>query len=322
MRATGVVVACLLGVTAAGADTRVEAVAEGRGPDAANDGSRGTARSDLVAILSESREKEVTQRLQNLASEREHLSHEVTVQGRAYVRLLRLGLLPLSSGFDGLVRHATRVEGLSRAIERRQELIRVLDNQASALKDGVVEAQRQRSELRVHLSEVQRSRDAILAAREREAAYRRAFGGQQGHKAVYSAPPTGNEEVNTFAELRGRLPLPVEGRAEVVDVGPSTTVGPSVRLRTEGGAIARCVSKGRVVLTGEHDGGGRAVVIDHGGGYTTVVGNLTRVHVHAGDEVASGAVLGEGAAVDGSGTVSFEVRKDGVNLFPIDWFGL
>lgn len=278
--------------------------------------------SDLVAILSESREKEVTLRLQKLAAEREQLAQEVTVQGRAYVRMLRLGLLPLSSGFDGLVRHATRVEGLSQAIERRQEMIRVLDTQASALKDGVLEAQRQRSELRVHLSEVQRSRDAILAAREREAAYRRAFGGEDGHMAVYSANPATGDEPTTFAELRGRLPLPVEGRAEVLDVGPTTNQGPQVRLRTAGSAIARNVSKGRVVLTGEHEGGGRSVVIDHGGGYTTLLGNLTRVHVHAGDEVARGAVIGECAALDGYATVSFEVRKDGVNLFPIDWFGL
>lgn len=309
MRRAGLAAALLLvGVTAAAAD--------GAGSETAS------PPSDLVAILSESREKEVTLRLQDLAAERERLAREVSVQGRAYVRLLRLGLLPLSSGFDGLVRHATRVEGLSQAIERRQELIRILDTQASAMKDGVVEAQRQRSELRVHLSEVQRSRDAILAAREREAAYRRAFGGEKGHMAVYSATPTGSEEEATFAQLRGRLPLPVEGRAEVIELAPTTSHGPSVRLRTEGSAIARSVSKGRVVLTGEHEGGGRAVMVDHGGGYTTLVGNLTRVHVHAGDDLARGAVLGECAGVDGYAAITFEVRKDGVNLFPGDWFGL
>lgn len=317
MRRAAVVIACLLGVTAAGADTL--SAADPAATGAALSEPNGT---DLVSILSESREKEVTLRLQTLAAEREHLAREIAVQGRAYVRMLRLGLLPLSSGFDGLVKHATRVEGLSQAIERRQGLIRTLDTQASALKDGVIEAQRQRSELRVHASEVQRSRDAILAAREREAAYRRAFGGEQGHMAVYSAAPAGGVEASTFAELRGRLPLPVEGRAEVVDVGPTTSQGPSVRLRTAGGAIARSVSKGRVVLTGEHEGSGRSVVIDHGGGYTTLIGNLTRVHVHAGDEVARGAAVGECAAVDGFASVSFEVRKDGVNLFPIDWFGL
>lgn len=317
MRRAAVVIACLLGVTAAGADTL--SAADPAATGAAVSELNGT---DLVSILSESREKEVTLRLQTLAAEREHLAREIAVQGRAYVRMLRLGLLPLSSGFDGLVKHATRVEGLSQAIERRQGLIRTLDTQASALKDGVIEAQRQRSELRVHASEVQRSRDAILAAREREAAYRRAFGGEQGHMAVYSAAPAGGVEASTFAELRGRLPLPVEGRAEVVDVGPTTSQGPSVRLRTAGGAIARSVSKGRVVLTGEHEGSGRSVVIDHGGGYTTLIGNLTRVHVHAGDEVARGAAVGECAAVDGFASVSFEVRKDGVNLFPIDWFGL
>lgn len=321
MKRTTAFVVC--GLLVSGAGAALAAVGE-QEPQPSDGAAQAPAANtgDLVAILSESREKEVTLRLQKLAEERERLAREVTVQGRAYVRMLRLGLLPLSSGFDGLVRHATRVEGLSQGLERRQEMIRVLDTQASALKDGVLEAQRQRSELRVHLSEVQRSRDAILAAREREEAYRRAFGGAQGNMAVYSANPAAGDESATFAELRGRLPLPVEGRAEVVDMGPTTNQGPSVRLRTAGGAIARSVSKGRVVLTGEHEGGGRSVVIDHGGGYTTLVGNLTRVHVHAGDEVARGAVLGESAAVDGYASVSFEVRKDGVNLFAVDWFGL
>jgi len=318
MRRIVVTVTCGLALSAGGAAVAASSL-DAPTPHAQPQGAQA---AELVAILSESREKEVTTRLQKLAAERERLSQEVTVQGRAYVRLLRLGLLPLSSGFDGLVRHATRVEGLSQAIERRQDLIRALDAQASALKDGVIEAQRQRAELRVHLSEVQRTRDAILAAREREAAYRRAFGGEAGHMAVYSANPAAGEETATFAELRGRLPLPVEGRAEVLDVGPTTNRGPSVRLRTAGSAIARSVSKGRVVLVGEHESGGRSVVIDHGGGYTTLLGNLTRVHVQAGDEVARGAAIGECAAVDGYAAVSFEVRKDGVNLFPIDWFGL
>lgn len=291
--------------------------------DGADAGTLTTPRNqpELVALLSESREREVTLKLQAMAAEREQLAAQVQAQGKAYVRLLRLGILPLSSGFDGLVRHATRMEGLSQAIERRQKLIRALDAQAGALKDGVAEARRQRNDLQVHLSEVQRSRDAILAAREREAAYRRAFGGEAGNMAVYSGVRA-NDQAATFAELRGRLPLPVEGRAEVTLVEPTTSHGPAVRLRVGMASLARSVHAGRVVLIGEHEAGGRMVVVDHGGGYTSVTANLSRVHVHAGDEVARGAVLGESTSHNGSGVVYFEVKKDGVNLFPADWFGL
>jgi murein hydrolase activator len=311
-------VACALGLlgSTAWADTRMSAAR----------GDAGTAhvttnQPNLVALLSESREREVTLKLQEMAADREKLATQVQAQGKAYVRLLRLGILPLSSGFDGLVRHATRMEGLSQAIERRQQLIRSLDAQAGALKDGVAESRRQRNDLRVHLSEVQRSRDAILAAREREAAYRRAFGGEVGNMAVYSGLRAGDQAA-TFAELRGRLPLPVEGRAEVTLVEPSTSHGPAVRLRVGLAATARSVHAGRVVLIGEHDAGGRSVVVDHGGGYTSVTANLARVHVHTGDELARGAVLGEVGASKGTGVVYFEVKKDGVGLFPSDWFGL
>lgn len=316
MKAPWVALACISLGSSAWADTR--------SAGGAVDGGSATVHAnqpDLVALLSESREREVTLSLQSIAAEREKLANQVEAQGKAYVRLLRLGILPLSSGFDGLVRHATHMEGLSQAIARRQKLISSLDAQAGALKDGVAEARRQRNDLQVHLSEVQRSRDAILAAREREAAYRRAFGGEAGSMAVYSGVRAGDQAA-TFAELRGRLPLPVEGRAEVTLVEPSTSHGPAVRLRVGVGATARSVHAGRVVLIGEHDAGGRMVVVDHGGGYTSVTANLSRVHVHTGDEVARGAVLGEATAHSGNGVVYFEVKKDGVNLFPADWFGL
>ena len=235
---------------------------------------------------------------------------------------MRLGLLPLSSGFEGLVQHAGRVSGLSRAIERRLVLLKQLDGQTAALKQGLAEAQRQRAASSAELSDYQRSREAIMAAREREAAYRRAFGGGTSGTAVYSATRSGLEEVNTFVELKGRLPLPVEGRAEVGEVDATTQRGPAVRLEVDIGTLARSVFKGRIVLIGDHEEGGRVVVVDHGGGYSTLVGQLQRVHVHPGDEVARGAVLGESASVNGRGIIYFEVRKDGVNLFPSDWFGL
>jgi murein hydrolase activator len=316
MKTTWLVCACAFLGSSAWADTR----------GVSDEGDAGTAQTsssqpDLVALLSESREREVTLKLQSIAAEREKLAGQVEAQGKAYVRLLRLGILPLSSGFEGLVQHATRMEGLSQAIERRQRSIRSLDAQAGALKDGVAEARRQRNDLQVHLSEVQRSRDAILAAREREAAYRRAFGGEAGNMAVYSGLRA-SDQAATFAELRGRLPLPLEGRAEVTLVEPSTSHGPAVRLRTGVAATARSVHAGRVVLTGEHDAGGRMVVVDHGGGYTSVTANLSRLHVHTGDEVARGAVLGEASSNNGNGVIYFEVKKDGVNLFPADWFGL
>ncbi len=278
---------------------------------------------ELFSILSESREREVALRLQAIAAERETQQQLLIAQGQAYVRLLRLGLLPLGGGFDGLVRHASTVSGLSQAIQRRVVAIEQLDAQAGALKQGLVEARRQREATRADLSDYQRSRDAIMAAREREAAYRRAFGGGgQSATAVYSGTHSGAEEASSFIEAKGRLPLPVEGRAEVNDVPATTERGPAVRLRVDLGAVARSVFAGRVVLIGAHDGGGRAVVVDHGGGYSTLVGKLRRVHVQAGDEVARGAVLGETMNVDGHGEIYFEVRKDGVNVFPADWFGI
>lgn len=78
---------------------------------------------------------------------------------------------------------------------------------------------------------------------------------------------------------------------------------------------------GTVVVSGWPDGYGygNRVVIDHGNGYRTLYGHLSKVYVVAGQTVARGAAIGKmGCTGRCTGThVHFEVVKGGVYLNPL-----
>lgn len=289
------------------------------------DSSEAAGQQALRAIEADQREESVAHRLEELGREKQVLVDRAEVRGRAYVRLVRLGLLPLSDGFGGFVTHANRVESLRRGLARDLARVAELDAQSNAARNRLKQMRIEREELVRQVADYQRSREAVLAAQEREAAFQRAFspdGDRTRHAAVYGAP-TADQQARSFLELKGRMPFPIAGRAEVREIDASGDRGPAVRMLVEVGAIARNVFRGRVVLIGDYAELGPSVVIDHGGGYTTLFGHLQRILVQVGDQVAAGAEVAELAAgTDGRAMLHFEVRRDGVAQLPAEWLGL
>ncbi len=279
---------------------------------------------ELAAFQADVSEEETVRRLQQIALRKRGLLERAEVRGQAYVRLVRLGLLPLSEGFEGFVSHANRVESLRRGLARDLAEVARLDDEATQAKFALRQLRARRDNMVRQLNDYQRSRSAIIAAREREDAYRRAFetGTQDGHTAVYVAK-TDADGAQSFSEIKGHLPFPVEGRAEVIELEPDDNHGTRVELRVERGAVARAVYKGRVVLVGDSEDGQRVVIVEHGGGYSTVYANLQRVLVKAGDDLAAGAEIGElGFGSDGRAVLVFEVRHEGTSLLPAEWLGI
>jgi septal ring factor EnvC (AmiA/AmiB activator) len=88
--------------------------------------------------------------------------------------------------------------------------------------------------------------------------------------------------------------LPVEGRI-VTGLGEISAAGVHARgltFETRAGSAAIAPRAGRVAYAGAFRGYGDIVIIDHGGGWTTVVTDLTGLTVRAGARVAQGAPLG------------------------------
>jgi len=78
---------------------------------------------------------------------------------------------------------------------------------------------------------------------------------------------------------------------------------------------------GRVIVASYYGGYGNAVVIDHGGGVTTLYGHMSNFNVSNGQSVSQGAVVGY-VGCTGSCTgdhLHFEVRVNGSPQDPLNY---
>lgn len=114
--------------------------------------------------------------------------------------------------------------------------------------------------------------------------------------------------------------MPVSGRVMTGfgdAAGGARSVG--VTLAPAGGAQIVAPAAGRIVFAGDYRGYGRIVIIDHDGGWTSLITNLGRLDVNVGGRVVQGSPLG--LAGPGRPTVTIELRKDGSPVNPLALIG-
>jgi len=85
------------------------------------------------------------------------------------------------------------------------------------------------------------------------------------------------------------------------------------------GTVIRAAERGTVIFAGWYGGYGNAVIIDHGGGITTLYGHTSELYVTEGQAVQRGQAI---AAVGSTGLstgphLHFEVRRDGEPTDPV-----
>ncbi len=115
--------------------------------------------------------------------------------------------------------------------------------------------------------------------------------------------------------------MPVSGRI-VSGFGDAAGSGSSDGARAVGITLAPVASAqivapaaGRVAFAGDYRGYGRIVIIDHDGGWTSLITNLGRLDVGVSARVLQGSPLG--LAGPGRPTVTVELRKDGTPVNPL-----
>ncbi len=128
----------------------------------------------------------------------------------------------------------------------------------------------------------------------------------------------------TFAQLKGKLPLPVAGGNIVARFGRSFDEKSSLYVFRKGVDIAVekrtpvvAVTAGRIAFAGEMPGYGRVAILDHGDHFYTLCGRMGEISRKAGDGVAAGDAIG---LTDATGTpVYFEVRAKNIAVDPLQW---
>lgn len=143
-------------------------------------------------------------------------------------------------------------------------------------------------------------------------------------RAYLSELPLGLDARQRFADLRGRLPLPVVGRV-LARFGEDRGLG---QLRWQGVWLAsreaepvRAVFRGRVAYADWLRGFGLLLILDHGDGYMTLYGHNQSLLKQVGDRVETGEVI---ALAGNTGDASrpglyFEVRHNGEPSDPLLW---
>ncbi|MBF2755388.1 MAG: peptidoglycan DD-metalloendopeptidase family protein [Gammaproteobacteria bacterium AqS3] len=156
-------------------------------------------------------------------------------------------------------------EALAQASSQRSQLI-------TNLQGRVAQSQRELD----RIGERRRELEALVRELERQAlASQRAGGGK-------------------FPSLRGKLLRPVRAVEVLARYGARSAAGQrsdGIRLRAVPGAPVRAVAEGEVVYSGALKAVGNFIVIDHGGGYSSVYGEVDPViaqgaKVRAGENIA------------------------------------
>lgn len=245
--------------------------------------------------------QEDPERLDRMLRYYDYLNAELTLQLQTYQQKLEsLGSTRLAIG--------STEEQIS---ERRQQLTAEQDQLEKAKIDRqtaltrLAQVQQQEQQRLISLRRDQQELEALLADIQKSLeAARLAQDNQQ------------------FANLKGRLPWPVEGRLLRTYGNQRSGVSfEGLLIDSQTGVQVRAVHNGRVVFSDWLRGYGLVMILDHGGGYMSLYGhNQTLLHV-PGDWVSSGQAI---ATVGNSGGheeigLYFAIRHQGKPVNPSEW---
>lgn len=129
--------------------------------------------------------------------------------------------------------------------------------------------------------------------------------------------PAPTRERSTAGPPAYRLPVMgqlVTGMGELSESGVRSR---GLTIVTQSGALAVAPTGGRVVFAGPYRGYGQILIIDHGGGWTTLITGLLRLSATVGETVRQGDPLGN--AGPGRPNITIELRRNGrpVDIVPL-----
>ena len=151
--------------------------------------------------------------------------------------------------------------------------------------------------------------------------------GEQEKRAANAAPPASRQWHDNADHDRSRLPWPLEGQVLTrfgMQRHPqfgTMVYRRGIEIQAHEGESVRAVRDGQVAYADWYKGYGKLMILDHGDGFYTLYGNLSRLDLNKGDQVARGQVLGlagETGSLKGS-KLYFEIRRNGQAQDPLQW---
>jgi len=221
--------------------------------------------------------------------------------------------------------------GQGRLTERRSELAALETRQRLASRAASGSADRE-AERALALAEEARDLDDLVAELNRAGGLRARLAALPGPllrparpedarlARVDDLPPQESFEPEPSAAAPAPYLLPVTGRTVLgfgVPQGSGTSTG--LTLAPRPGAQVMAPAAGRVAFAGPYRGYGRIVIIEHRGGWTSLVTGLARTDVAVGEQLVAGAPLG--IAAQAQPAITLELRRDGAPVNPLRFVG-
>lgn len=134
-------------------------------------------------------------------------------------------------------------------------------------------------------------------------------------------------EYSAFTRLKGKLSWPVTGTI-VLPYGSQTdpifklpVFRSGIHIKTAPNSDVKSVHEGKIVFAESFKGFGQLVIVNHGGGYHTLYGNLARIFSQNGAIIKERQAIGEVGESQLLGTTAlyFEIRYKGKPLNPEQW---
>ena len=246
---------------------------------------------------------------------------------------------------------ARRTQGLRAQLNRSRELQREASQAIAALRDGEDELSARRKELAaletsqriasreasgnadreaeraLALAENARDLSELVGELDKAAEIRRKLASLPGPVLRPAQPARAQTSVaNATPAASATAPpegfrLPVDGRTAagfgtILDAG---TRSQGITLVPRASAQIVAPAGGRVAFAGPYRGYGRIVIIEHEGGWTSLITGLVRTDVVVGDNLVGGSPLG--IAAPDAPSVTLELRRDGELVNPLDFVG-
>jgi septal ring factor EnvC (AmiA/AmiB activator) len=219
--------------------------------------------------------------------------------------------------------------------QQRRQLVAELDKKQQGSQQRLSSRKQEQKKLNDLLAAIeqklarQAEQERLRRERERQLALQQ---NQARIRQQQQAPARGGQQVSSqfshpggnFAQARGKLPWPVNGRLLAGFGSPrndTRSKWDGVLIQAAEGHQVRVIHPGRVVFADWLRGSGLLVIVDHNDGYLSLYGHNQSLLVSAGDNLKAGQPI---ATVGNTGGQSqsalyFAIRKQGQATDPGQW---
>ena len=249
-----------------------------------------------------------------------------------------VGYLEVLFGAEDFTDLLSRIDMIQLVVEHDQNLIQYLKEQRDIIEAKKVELEDKKTELQTLSKSKLAKQSELSGALNNLVEYKTEL--TQDAEALNEMEEEALKEANQMTTIiknmklaatyvGGQMTWPVPGKYSISSpfgnrlhpISKKYTFHTGIDIESPRKTPLVAANEGTIVYANWFAGYGRAIIIDHGGGLTTLYAHLELISVDVGDKVSKGSVIGQtGNSGYSTGPhLHFEVRKNGDYVDPLSY---